>query len=521
MPRPRSLTETELKLLVEPKVLDAIARMRWLKSLQRGVARTLTLEATYYDTRDRRLRRAGLSLRTRGNGAGIVQTIKARGGHKLGRRSEWEWPLEGTGPDLSLVDDAALRGRLEGLSEAALEPVFRTLVERRVLLIDWPDGADEGAALIEVALDRGRIEAGSGNEALKEALGEVELELKEGDPKALLALACALRARHKLRLGSLDKSERGHMLADGLAPACRKAGTPPLDPAMKLEAAIEAIMEGCLVHWLANEAAAKAGQGTDGLHQLRVAIRRIRSALALLEGALGPSAEAWNARLRDLVHGLGHARDLDVFLEERLPPLESALAGGGELKALRAKAEAARDQARAAVARTLESQGYADLVLDLAAWISRRGWREGGDPLALDAPLCEAARLALDRRHRKVEKRGRGFGKLTPEGRHEVRIALKKLRYAAEFLETLFPGKATKRYLKAATTLQDGLGHGNDLAVGTSLAQRLADQAPDGSARGGADVLRGWNAAEAAALESGVVDAWKRFKRRDRFWRDA
>ncbi|MCB1884298.1 MAG: CHAD domain-containing protein [Geminicoccaceae bacterium] len=522
------VAETELKLLAAPKVLDAIARMRWLKPLQRGTARTLKLDATYYDTKDRRLRRDGLSLRVRGDGtggAGTVQTIKARGGHKLGRRDEWEWPLEGADPDLSLVDDPALRGRLGGLTEADLEPVFRTLVERRVLLLDWPGEDGAGGARIEVALDRGRIEAGSGREAPTESLGEIELELKEGDPKALLALAKALRARHPLRLGTVDKSERGHMLADGLPPAHRKAGTPPLDPDMKLEAAIEAIMEGCLVHWLANEAAAKAGREADGLHQLRVAIRRIRSALALFKGALGPSAEAWNGRLRGLVHGLGHARDLDVFLAERLPPLEAALPGDGGLKALRAEAEAARDRARSAVAATLESQAYADLVLDLATWIARRGWREGGDPPALDAPLRGAAKLALDRLHRKVKKRGRGFVRLKPEGRHRLRIALKKLRYAAEFLETLFPGKATRRYLKAATGLQDGLGHGNDLAVGAGLAGRLAAEARgaaprSGTTGSGADLLRGWNTAEAAALEDGVRRAWKRFRRRERFWRD-
>ncbi len=509
--------EIELKLLLAPRDLDALARSRRLRGLLNVSMHKVALSATYYDTAERCLRRDGLSLRTRREGRIVVQTVKANGANgRLGHRHEWEWLIGDEAVDVApILAEPDLADRFAELPADALRPVFTTRVERRVMRLGLIDGP--APAVVELALDKGAIEA----DGHREDVCEAEIELKDGDPGALLALVDDLRRRVPVRLCTLDKAARGYMLAEGTPPPWRKAILPALDPNASLDAALAAVTEACLAHWLANEAAARSCREIDGLHQLRVALRRIRAALGLFKPWLGPSAPAWNDRMGDLIDRFGRARDLDVLVEQRLPSLEKGLSGDGALMALRSQAEAARRAAHEEVAATIDGRAYADTVLDFAAWISSRGWRDGGDAATLDAPLLGVAGGALQARHKRVMRRGRNFEKLGPEGRHELRLALKKLRYATDFLAGLYPGKAAKRYAKAAAKLQEVLGNGNDAAVGAELAAKLAGQANDPDALAGAAFLRGWNARDAASLEKRARKAWRAFRGQERFWQSA
>jgi triphosphatase len=335
-----------------------------------------------------------------------------------------------------------------------------------------------------------------------------------------------MRALAPLRLQPLDKAARGYGLMTGAPPAWRKAGPVRLDGAVTVEDALQAILGACVRHWLDNEAATRDGRDPEGLHQLRVALRRLRSALALFKAALGAQARAdWGAELRWLLGPLGPARDLDVFATETVPPVREARPDDPALAVLGELVEDARWKAQHVVRDTLASDRYGDLAFGFACWVACRGWRQGADIdvlLAQRQPLPEFAVGILARRHRQVRKRGRNFEGLDPVARHELRIVFKKLRYGTEFFASLFPGRELDRYRAAAARMQDLLGQLNDVAVAQHVADDLLAGTEPGprqrSAALGAGQVLGWYARHGRELEPRAVEAWSAFRATEPFW---
>ena len=225
--------------------------------------------------------------------------------------------------------------------------------------------------------------------------------------------------------------------------------------------AIQAILRSCVEQWCANEAAAHDGSDPEGVHQIRVAIRRLRSAFSLFKPLLDPAKRAWlSGEAKAIVDGLGPARDWDVFRVELLAPVAKARPDAA-LARLAAAAEAARTEGYAQVRAAIEAPSYTRYMLQLRGWIEARGWREAPTERGeawLERPIVDFAAHVLGKRQRKALKLGRDFGELSAKERHQVRIALKKLRYATEFFSALYPRKRAKPYLAALKELQDGLG---------------------------------------------------------------
>ena len=437
-------------------------------------------------------------------------------------RGEWEIELPDAAPHLSAFADPEVLELTGLVLPDELKPVFATRFRRRQLIVEW---AGNGAhpAEIEVACDEGSLKAGKRSAPI----AELELELKRGDPRALFELAQALREVAPLRLEPRDKAARGYALATGAPPSWRKAASVRLDAGMSVDDALAQILGTTVRHWLDNEAAAQVGADPEGLHQLRVALRRLRSALTLLKPALSEAKRAyWDGELRWLLSHLGRARDLDVFLTETvLAPLAAGRARS-ELQALCAIAESERRAAHEEVRTTLAEARYGDLQFAFAAWVGRRGWREAGEVDVLMVqrrPVTELAATVLHKRHKKVRKRGSGFAELDPTARHRLRIACKKLRYGLEFFESLYARKDVKPYRKAAAHMQDLLGHLNDVAVAEKLGRGLVEGAPAGDARVGAAFgageIVGWYANGLAGLEPRAVAAWKTFADLAPFWK--
>lgn len=535
---PGQPVEIELKLGLTAEAADALLASPLLRENAQGPVRTRDMRGVYYDTPDRRLRARGASLRVREVDGRYVQTLKSakRPDVPLAQRGEWEVELDGPAPRPAAFDDPAAHELTGLLLSEELGPVFELRVRRRVALVEWPPAGGNGrgdadgdadAARVELAFDDGRATVADGRSL---PVSEVELELVRGGAEALFGLAEAMRGVAPLRLEPLDKATRGWMLATGSPPAASKAAPVPLARGQTVDEALVAALGATLRHWLDNEPAAADGGRPEGLHQLRVALRRLRSALTLFADALGePARGRWDDELRWLLGHLGAPRDLDVLATGLLPPL---LEARGEddptLRALRDAIAARRAAAQADLRETLASQRYADLALSLAAWVERRGWRgEAADPDARRRQEGEVAAFAagvLRRRHKRVAKRGRGFERLDPEARHRLRIALKKLRYGMDFFAGLFPGKRLDRFRKATARMQDRLGHLNDVAVASRLVRELVDPLPPGpeataAALGGGQLV-GWYAHQVAALEPETVHAWRAFRRLDPFWGD-
>ncbi len=427
------------------------------------------LLSRYFDTPERALEKAGLTLRVRAEGGRYIQTVKAGAGQiGLFDRAEWESVVAGDQPDPAAWAGTAAEPVLAD-SAQTLEPLFTTLIARRVHPVEF------GGSRILVTLDEGRIESAAGDTGLC----ELELELERGEVADLFGLAQALAETAPLRLGILSKSARGFALLDGAKPSPSKAEPVSLSPEADAGAVFRSVARACLRHLRLNETAFLEGpRNPSALHQMRVALRRLRSALSLFAPLFedDPKAAALGDEIKRVTEPFGTARNLDVFLHDTLPVLAGHNEGDAALKGIEEKALAAREQAYSAVQAILESPQWRGLLLDVAGWVEAGAW-SGQDAARQDGRHFAAG--ILDGARRRLKKRGRGLRHLDAHTRHRARISAKKLRYGAEFFADLFPKpKAQKRqkaFGDALSDLQDHLGALNDIETARTLPLDVAE----------------------------------------------
>lgn len=299
----------------------------------------------------------------------------------------------------------------------------------------------------------------------------------------------------------------------------RKARPIRLPPHISGASAFRRIMRACLDHLVENRQAAIAGVDDEGIHQARVAIRRLRSALVMFEDYAGATAALdFRERLRDVARVLGEARDWDVFLAETVPAYLADRPGAavGPIIQLATKLRATGHRR---VRRALMDPAHHHLVSGIDAWVKADRWRSGlglDTFRSLDGFCRDLAGPLLDRAAKRVRKRGRNIGDLSPEERHELRKAMKKLRYNAEFLATLYPNKGVRRYVKAVEQVQDVLGTLNDAAATGSLLDRIA--VGNGRNLAELDAFRNWTDAARVHDLGHLEKAWNRFEAARPFW---
>jgi triphosphatase len=461
-------TEIELKLSLSATAHRDLRKHPSFQAPFAGPPTSRHEMTTYFDTPDEKLKRDGLSLRVRRSNGKRVQTVKARGIDGVAAsRGEWQWPVEQARPDLSLAAQTPVADRLPLDLSDKLQPVVSTDIDRTVYMLR-PDGE----TLIEAAIDSGTIAAGKAHEAVN----ELELELRRGETVSLYRLAIELQAVTPLRLTVESKAERGFRLKDGSTPAVRKAEEQDLDSDETAGEGFRHIVASGLGHLLANQAAAGSGN-VEGVHQMRVAIRRLRAALMLFEPHLEPHIAArFEAELRRIGQVFGAARDWDVFCTEILPSAVEDAESANWVELLRAPAEARCKQAHIQFNLELDAPSFTAFVLGMAAWVEdgRRHRRLLGEK-ELDTPLAQIAPGLLDRLARKVDKRGRHIERRSDIKLHALRKSHKKLRYAVEYLAPLYPHKAVKAYVRRCKDVQQSLGAINDAAAATRLAEGLAE----------------------------------------------
>ncbi len=503
--------ETELKLLLEPRELGRLRRDARVKAMQRGRAATRRVHSVYYDTPDRALLRAGLALRLRSDGRRWLQTLKTEGQAAAGLhvREEWEWPLAGAVLDFGLLAQTPVAKVFRAARlRAALAPAFTTEFTRSSLRLAFDDGS-----LAELCLDSGEIRCGRRASAISEA----ELELLAGSPVRLFELALELSQRLPLRLGHASKAERGYALAQGKGASPVKAAALALDAQGHVASAFAAIAGACIAQMQANEAGVLAGRDPEYLHQLRVALRRLRACFSLFKSALPQAAFAQVLeRLREQNTVLARARDWDVFVHETLRALRSQRAGDAAVDAFarrcvrlgRAPLRAAQD--------IVASTEWQQLWLEFGRILADAAWRQGQP--ALTRPLGGFAAAVLQQRAAVVKKRGKRLHELDAAERHRLRIAAKKLRYAAEFFAALYPKRRLRPYVRALAAMQDVLGGLNDAATLLRLLpEALAGaRAPDARVAG---MIDGWSAASTHLQLDALEQAWERWQRQKPFWK--
>ena len=298
-----------------------------------------------------------------------------------------------------------------------------------------------------------------------------------------------------------------------------KASPVQLDADSRSEDAFVAIIGACLRHTEANRPAVLDGQ-MEGVHQMRVAFRRLRSGLRIFRPLIPREVSA--ARVEDIrwLNGfLGPARDWDVFLEEGMAPMLAHFPRKRGLSLFRTKAETIRQTHYRTLREALADPRYQRLTQGLADWLDDRAWREALD----DERRERLARLALDfatpllgRDHRRVEKQGAAFAELSAADRHRLRIRIKELRYALDFFSSLYPAAPVKAYLNALARLQDSLGIMNDIAV----ARRLLDEARLRTVSAARQVIEGWYGCRLDVQERAFPALWRDFTACERPWKD-
>ncbi len=506
--------EIELKLAIAPDKVRALRAHPLLRRHATGSAQEYKLSDRYFDTFDLQFWKQGAGLRVRKAGGSWMQTLKG-GGEVAGglhRRHEWESPLNGPQPDF-----ATLRQMLDAHSDWAqllappdleerLQCVFSVDFKRTVWLLRL-DSGDE----IELALDRGQITHGD----RRLPLSEIELELKAGSPACLLELALELMDAVPLCISHASKAQHGYALHAPQTPTVVRAQKLYLPRCANVETGFRRIATNCLAQVQGNEAAVFAGNVPEGIHQMRVGLRRLRSALGLF-GDLIPLPPQLPAEIAWLSEELAGARDWEVLLESTLPSM--GLSAETDMEPLRAamqsRAEAGRERARAA----LGSPRYARLAIGLSAWLADTGWRPALNPKQerkLEKPLRRFARQVLTQRHAVLSKRGRRLAHAEASQRHRLRIAAKKARYAAEFFQSLYGGKRLRTYIDALSRLQDTLGRLNDMAVADALLLEI-QQSGSRAEAGAAGYARGRLAAMLENELARLVPRWKRFLKKSK-----
>lgn len=473
MPDPDGGAEIELKFRVPAARLPALERALATKTAER-----VALRATYHDTTDGALAAAQMVLRVRFEGDRWVQALKGRG-DGLMQRLEHEVPLPAAAaapaPDPALHAGTPAGRALAGLLQGRpLQPVHGTDILRlkRVL--------HHRGARIEAALDRGELLAGE----RRAPVCELELELLSGPVAALLDLATRWAPRFGLVLDPATKSERAQWLRAGLAaPPVARAEAAALPPAgAGLAAARAAMLAAALAQALPNAAALAAGQGgPEHLHQLRVALRRLRSVLR----ALGPEDAGRDEALARLFGAFGGRRDQDV-LPQTLAPARAAAAAAGLPAPADPPPPAALDPAP-----LLNAPQTTALWLGLLALTQP----EAGD----GGPWLPAVCDRLHRWRRAARRQAVDWTALDDTARHGLRKRIKRLRYLLELALPVLPPRRAARELAALRRLQEALGHWNDLLLARAALPAPADPA--------AAFVAGWLAREAVAADRDCAEA--------------
>ncbi len=413
-----------------------------------------------------------------------------------------------------------------------------------------------------------RRTASIGGGRRKDAPGRIAIELLEGrlatsgaeqrlarlrfagQPAAVFALADRLLADLPCAVPAASLAEEA--LGASAGDDAPRTGSPLLPEGLSAGDALAWLVATLARALLALAPRASTGEESEPVHQMRVALRRLRTAITVLKRLLpplplhpgdahdadhgdGPTQAALTeveAGLRTLARALGPAREWDVFLEGTGMAVAAAFPENAALARLLKAAARRREAAYDALRAELGSAGFRRLMLQLSSLTVLRPWQpisgqrtlgqgQQGAPegrLEEDGPEppLTAATVAelLQRRQRKLLAAAANIAHADAQHLHAIRLRAKRLRYAGELFSPLFPRKETQRFLRRLARLQDRLGIVNDAQAVDRL---LNDLGAMGSGHA-AGLVRGFVAANALRERARVEPAWRKFRRHAPFW---
>ena len=453
--------------------LDTRPVLRWLQAaavpgFTVQPAGVKDLDDTYFDTAGWHIHRAGYTCRLRRKGGDAELTLKSMAEASGGIRSR----RERTEPVPASVESPAAAPGPCGVAiramagRAPVTPIFGLRTRRQLFTL-----SDEAGALAEIALDDTAIPVG---EEAPVRLARVEVEVDQSAIDRARPFVDAMVAANGLGPATSSKFESA-LIATG------QRVIPPLDLGplaiaddMTAAAVAFAILRKHFGIFLANEPGTRLGEDIEALHDMRVATRRLRAAMAAFRPFLTPRVLALRDELGWVAAALGEVRDLDVQIDRMDEwregfPEERAHA----LDAIESLLHARRNTARKRMLFALDSRRYQRLVARFTSLLRfgpPRSFAPGRVPILAVAPDL------VEKRYRTVRKAGDRISRESPPDLyHALRIDAKKLRYALEFVGTGIYGRPAVEFSTRVTAMQDVLGLHQDACVAIDMLHEIAD----------------------------------------------
>ena len=485
----------ELELRLDPDDAARLSRLAYLAPLKSGKARSRPVRIIWHDSPGRALAREGLIL------------AEQRPAWRLERMypGNESWPPGLPAPVLATGRDPAMFGQIPP------DPLV-------------PSAAFEGrASSLALTTEQGPVAMTVVTGALRAVAGERRVcrVRLEGTAQAVLPLTLALTHELPLVVPRDSLAAEAVGVATGSLPPPRRQGAPELPPGLSVGVAFQHVV-GHLADVILHLApvAAEVTDDPEPVHQMRVAVRRLRSAIKVFRPAVRcPEVEVIDNGLRALAKRLGPTRDWDVFVTETGAAVVGAFAAEKRLQRLIAAAERRRRTCHEALTTYLATVDFRRLGIELACLAGGHDWHatQGETERAeLDLPLVEFAAAVLNKRLKKLQHADDDIAALAPADLHALRLRAKRVRYAAEIFAPLYPGKPANRFIRRLSRLQMRLGALNDGAVAAGLLEELARQ---GGGHGFATgLVLGYVGAHGRESRQRIDKAWRAFHRTPPFW---
>ena len=491
-PPPETL---RLEVELDPAAAEGFGRLGPIAARRAGRLRAHPASLTWLDTAEGALAAEGFALERAGRGPDVLlRTLPVPG-------TAWR---PATPPERLRE-----RGAGEPLAEAGEAPLI-------------PVSAFEGRRSVVPLL--GGVEAVLLHGRLRAVVAEAPVARLTlcGPPSAVLALARDLAAAVPALPPRAALAEEGRALARGEAPRPRRFGPPAPGPGLGVEDALVLAIGHLAEAMLWHAPLARAGTDPTGVHQMRVALRRLRSLLKVFRPAVDAAAlRALDRDLRELADLLGPARDWDVFLGGLGAELAAALPGDARIGTLLRAARERRGAAYAALRTALDGPGFRRLLWEVVAVLQARPWRDEPAEEEVTArralPLEAFAAKLLDRRWQRLVAAGADISAMPDEALHELRLEAKRLRYPAELFAPLWGRRRGRRFLKRLAEVQEAFGLSNDVAVARSLVGQLVTRGGAGMAWA-AGVAEGWSLARARPARRRSAEAWEALLETEAYW---
>ena len=411
------------------------------------------IHLTHFDTPDRTLARKGLCVEE----SRILRKTTLSVAQTTGDQHVWSAPTTpGSFDFATLIDAPEIAEQLTQIA-SNLTPIYAIETSQRQWIVQIR------SAQVEVTLEDGQISTVDGAPGRTQGFCEIRLQLKQGQPAALYGVARLLSRLLRLHPVSDDLTQRALSFVAAEVARPLKASRVKVDSDESVIGVFKQLAWLCLEQLQANENGIFAANNVEFIHQARVSLRRLRTALRLFSTELPPGfSDKWGLAWRDVGEQLGNARNWDVFYTEILPDIEADLGSTPDVSHLKEFSQTQREMAHKQAQSWMSGRHYSltmiafcEALLTLPDNKSKR--------------ISDFADKALKKRHKRFCRGAQVAHTLNSEERHEVRIDLKKLRYTIDFFESLYPRKQLQPFLKGLAETQELLGHMNDLVTCEAL----------------------------------------------------